>query len=103
MKEVMVFNEFGICPKCGRLMGMLESVYTMYGLTPHGHYPNKVLDREKNITYACLCGYRAEMVMTPNGIYPKNYYRMDDIMITKPKKLGKVIGYVEKRERKRKK
>jgi len=101
MKEVLTFDEFGICPKCGQLMGMLESRYTMYGLTPYGHYPNRILETQKDITYACLCGYRVEMVMTPSGIYPKNYKDLDKLITTKVKKLGKVIGYVERKRKKK--
>lgn len=101
MIEVMSFNEFGICPRCGQLMGMLQSRYTMYGLTPHGHYPNRLLHEETDITYACMCGYRCPMIMTPAGIYPKNYIDLDKVMNTKvDKKLAKVIGYVERKKRK---
>lgn len=98
-KEVMTIDQFGICPMCGSLMGMLESNYTMYGLTPNGKYPNRILETEKDITYACQCGYRAQMVMTPAGIYPKNHEKVDKIDEETVGKLATVVGYVEGEEK----
>lgn len=38
MKEVVTTNEFGICPRCGRNLVMLQSEYRLYGLTEIGTY-----------------------------------------------------------------
>ena len=95
MKEVIEFEQFGVCPRCGRLMAMLRSTYIMYGLTYNGKYPNRVFEESDEITYACLCGARYDMVMTPNGIYPKGYIKLDELK-TEKTNLGEVIGYVEK-------
>ena len=94
-KEVMLLEQFGICPHCGNLMVMLTSNFSIYGLTPHGKYPNRILKNEKDITYACECGYRAKMRWTVDGIYPENYAfleKMEDELI---QKIGNPIGYVE--------
>ena len=72
-KEVMTLNKFGLCPLCGKQMYMLESHYCIYGLIPNGKYPNRLIERENDITYACECGYRAKMVMTADGVYPRDY------------------------------
>lgn len=95
-KEIISFGDFGICPRCGRLMGMLESVFTMYGLTYNGRYPNRIFTEEREITYACTCGARYDMVRTPLGILPKQYRGLDSIMQKKVDNLNNPIGYVEK-------
>lgn len=97
-QDAIIFDQFGICPRCGRLMGMLEATYTMYGLTPHGQYPNRILTEEKEITYACLCGARYKMVRTPYGIFPKGYYKLDEMTTKRVKELATVIGYVDKED-----
>ena len=55
MKEVVTTNEFGICPRCGRNLVMLQSEYRLYGLTEIGTYPNKLLKSQEDIQYACPC------------------------------------------------
>ena len=94
-KEVMILNQFGICPRCGKLMGMLEATYTMYGITPNGRYPNRLIHEEKDVTYACLCGAKYQMVRTVAGIYPKDYYKLDEIQNkTINRNLSNLIGRV---------
>ena len=94
MKEVVELDHFGICPRCGKLMAMLRSSYVMYGLTYSGKYPNRIFEESDDITYACLCGAKYEMVMTPNGIYPKDYRGLDKLKL-KQHDLSTVIGYVD--------
>ena len=98
LKEVMSFGDFGICPRCGKLMGMLESVYTMYGLTYNGRYPNRIFTEEREITYACTCGARYNMVRTPVGILPKQYKELNSVIQKKVNTLSNnnPIGNVEK-------
>lgn len=95
LKEVMTVNKFGLCPKCGQLMVMMESHYNLFSLLPTGKYPSKLLEHKKDITYACECGYRASMVMTADGVYPKDYYDLNSIEDEAIKKLGNPIGYKE--------
>lgn len=99
-KEVIRFGQYGICPRCGKIMGMLESVYTMYGLTPNGSYPNKLIEEERDITYACLCGARYSMKRTAAGIIPKDYAFQEDLKDKAFESMGNVIGYVKKEESK---
>ena len=101
LKEVMTLDQFGLCPKCGRLMGMLEANYTMYLITPHGHYPSRILDQDNKINYACICGYRCEMVRTSHGIFPKNHVKVQEGFkedwngYEEPANPALKIGYIE--------
>lgn len=93
-KEVMTLNKFGLCPICGKQMYMLESHYCIYGLIPNGKYPNRLIERENDITYACECGYRSKMVMTADGIYPKDYADFESIEDTAISGLENPIGTI---------
>lgn len=92
LKEIIGINEFGVCPRCGKLMGMLESIYAMYGLTYNGSYPNKVFHVEREITYACTCGARYPMKYTKYGIVPKGFKFVEDLKdkSLEPNPIGKV-------------
>lgn len=97
-KEVVSLDQFAICPKCGHLMALLHSKYTMYGMTPSGKYPNKVFGIDEDYTMACVCGYRTPMVKTLLGLYPKNHYKLqeeEEIMNQKPYDKF-LLGYIEK-------
>ena len=94
-KEVMTIDKFGLCPMCGKLMGALESQYTMYGLTPNGKYPNSILGRENDVTFACECGYRCQMQRTVDGFYPKKHEKLQELDDEAVKQLAHTIGYIE--------
>lgn len=100
LKEVMTIDKFGLCPQCGKLMGALEAQYTMYGLTPNGKYPNKILEQQNEVTFACTCGYRCQMVRTIDGFYPKDHVSLEKLEDEAIEKLAKTVGYVEKGEEK---
>lgn len=97
MKEVVTTNEFGICPRCGRNLVMLQSEYRLYGLTEIGTYPNKLLKSQEDIQYACSCGYRSVRKRTMDGIYPSNYYKIieEEERMAKGKDDIKVLGYID--------
>lgn len=98
-REVMTLNKFGLCPICGKPMVMMESHFTMFALIQTGKYPNKVLKREQDIEYACECGYRAKMTMTPDGIYPKDYHNLDVIETNAIKRVSNPIGKISEEEK----
>ena len=96
-KEVVLVDQFGICPKCGRQMGLLHSQFTLYGITPTGKFANRIIEEEEDITAACLCGFKQRMCKTPYGLYPVDHYiaREHRNSLSDPKARG-VIGYIEK-------
>ena len=97
-KEVMTIDRFGLCPICGKLMGALESNYTMYGLTPNGRYPRSIMGQETDVTFACECGYRCAMTRTVDGFFPKNHEKLQALEDKAIKKLAHKIGYIEGEE-----
>ena len=99
-KEVVTLDKFGICPLCHRHMGMLHSVYTFYGMTESGKYPNRILgEPEEDYTLACLCGYRKKMIQSVYGLYPEGHIKIEEeekIMTTPPKDF--ILGYIDEDE-----
>lgn len=93
LKEVIMRDNFGICPHCGRLMFILKSEYTLYAMTETGAYPNRIVSTEDDLTMACICGFTCPMVNTVEGLRPRNYYKIKD----KPKPKRLIIGYVDER------
>lgn len=96
MKEVVTTNEFGICPRCGKKLVMLQSEYRLYGLTEIGTYPNKLVKSKEHILYACECGYQSVMKRTMDGIYPISYYKIaeEEKEMAKGKDDIKILGYI---------
>lgn len=98
MKEVMVKDQFGTCPHCHAQMLMLSSVYTLYGMTPSGKYPNSVMKQDKDYTMVCpKCNFKASMVQTMEGLFPRNHKKVkeDEFMMNQKPEDNKLIGYID--------
>lgn len=93
-KEVIKLESFGICPRCGKLMFMLHSQYTLYGMTETGKYPNKIVNRDEDYTIACLCGFKCPMVNTLEGTIPRDYYKLKNKELER-KINSSLIGYID--------
>lgn len=95
LKEVVLLEKFGICPRCGRLLYMLESKYTLYGLTETGRYPNKVIKTDSDLTAACICGFKCPMIQTVEGTMPRDYWKTKKYQEESIDKSHTIIGYID--------
>lgn len=78
LKEVISQNQFGICPICGKPLGLLQSRYDYFKLWANGKYASKHLGADQSFTIVCECGYKKEMIKTIDGLVPKSYYKNKD-------------------------
>lgn len=95
-KEIVLINEFGICPHCGRQLYLLESNYTLYGVTTFGQ-PNRIIKNDTDYTAACECGFKIPMVKLYDRIVPRDYYLIKKYKdeLEKGKDDNKLIGYID--------
>lgn len=90
LKEVIIKNNFGLCPICGKPLLLLKSYYALYTLTNIALAHKLLADIVKYKVKCKDCGYSCEMKLLPGGLVPKNYNSELD---AKPILLNNPIGY----------
>lgn len=71
-EEVVLRNQFGVCPRCGKPLLLIQSLRTAYLLAPTGWIRKEV---SQNISYRvyCDCGFNMKMKITPGGLVPNDF------------------------------
>lgn len=73
MKEIVQRNKFGICPRCGKMLHLLNSTYQLYAMSENA-WISKELGKHVVSKAVCRpCGFTMDMKVTINGMVPVNF------------------------------
>jgi hypothetical protein len=91
MIEIAKRNQFGICPRCGKHLFLLNSTYELFAMSDSG-WSSKNLGKHCVSKAVCKtegCGFKTEMKMTINGMVPKDFVGELPPKVLNPNPIGK--------------
>lgn len=91
LQKVVSRNTFGICPRCGKNLFLLNSTYELFSLSESGFASDKI-DKHvisKAVCQTPSCGFKMDMVITINGLLPVGFKGELPKPILNPNPIGK--------------
>ena len=84
-------NQFGICPRCGKRLFLLNSIYELHAMSDNG-WITKPIDKQTISKGVCKdCGFFMKMKMTINGLVPVDFVgEANKTEVLKENPIGKV-------------
>jgi DNA-directed RNA polymerase subunit RPC12/RpoP len=93
MEEIVQRNKFGICPRCGKRLHLLNSTYQLYAMSENA-WISKELDKHVVSKGVCRdCGFKMDMKVTINGLVPVDFVgESTPTEVLKPNPIGEIGG-----------